>query len=444
MEVWKSAFVASFFALHPLHVESVAWIAERKDVLSALFWMTTLCLYVYYTERQTIVRYMLAIFSFILALMSKPMVVTLPAIMILLDYWPLKRFESQKGNPIIWQLKEKMPFFILSAVLIIIMFCIPDSNKLTNPDLTYLTMSSRLSNAPVAFVTYLGKTFLPQNLAIFYPYIEHIPLWQALNASLLILAVTIIVMTMAKRLPYLFTGWFWFAITISPVIGIIQISISSPYAMADRYHYLPSIGFAVGLAWAIPSLIKNQNVRKNVLFPVTTIFLIILAIISWKQCSYWENSITIFKHALSATKDNALAHNNLATALAKEGDVQGAIYHFNEAVRINPNYAEAYYNRGTLYCGLGQYEQAIGNFSEAIHLKPDYTAAYNNRAFAYLNMSNTIPAGNSPNTSNLVQLFHINLTKSGCRDAEKSCKLGNCKIWEAPEIKTLCHIYNRQ
>ncbi len=350
--IWRSAFVAALFALHPLHVESVAWIAERKDVLSAFFWMLTLCLYVYYTEKPVIKRYLPVVFSFVLALMSKPMVVTLPVIMILLDYWPLKRLESRKtatipdkryacfhksrrkGNQIrkrsteekyisksdkrklsetriagiipLWQLWEKIPFFILSAVLVIITLYNPNQQETS---LKAFSLISRLANAPVAFVTYLEKTFWPHDMAIFYPFSDQLPVWQVLGATILIIVISAAVIVMAKRLPYLFVGWMWYAITLLPVIGIIQISLTAPYSMADRYHYLPSIGIAVMLAWGIPLLIKREDMRKKILFPAAIAALAIMAVLTWKQCGYWKNSIELFNHALQVTKDNDMAHN---------------------------------------------------------------------------------------------------------------------------------------
>ncbi|MCX5848924.1 MAG: tetratricopeptide repeat protein [Deltaproteobacteria bacterium] len=477
--VWKSAFVAALFALHPLHVESVAWIAERKDVLSAFFWMLTLCLYVYYTEKPVIRRYLLVLFSFALALMSKPMVVTLPIIMILLDYWPLKRFESQKGNLVLWQLKEKIPFFVLSAALAIVTIYAPPDNlphKL-------IPLEARIANAPVAFVTYLEKTFWPHDMAIFYPFSVQIPLWQILGATLLILAISAAVIVMAKRLPYLFVGWLWFAITLLPVIGIIQLSA---YSMADHYHYLPSVGIAIMLAWGIPSLIKSEEIRKNLLFPTGIIFLTIMALLSWNQCGYWKNSIKLFNHALRVTKNNTMVNNLLGSALFKKGKIGEAIDHynkailiapdyiyaygnrgkayaklgqyqraiedytraislktdyaegyytrgtaygkllgqyklslddFNEAIRLKPDYIDAYNNRGIVYTKLGMYQKATDDFNEAIHLKPDYADAYNNRAVVYLTQGDSV---------------------SGCPDAQKACDLGNCAALKAANAKGLC------
>ena len=432
--IWRSAFVAALFALHPLHVESVAWIAERKDVLSAFFWMLTLCLYVYYTEKPVIRRYLLVLLCFACALMSKPMVITLPIVMILLDYWPLDRLQSRKivtnmpevmsvstnkgkkknklkkealkknispphdrklsepriaGIIPLWQLKEKIPFFILSVVIVIITLYNP--NTLDMPDTPYLKqfpLISRLANAPVAFVTYLEKTFWPHDMAVFYPFSEQIPLWQVLGASLLILIITTAVIVMIKRLPYLFTGWLWFSITIAPVIGIIQVSITAPYAMADRYHYLPSIGLAVMLAWGIPALIKSEEIRKKILFPAGIIFLAILSFLSWNQCGYWKNSINLLSHTLKVTDNNWLAYNNRGVVYKGLGNYRQAIEDYNRAIEIKPDYAEAYNNRGNAYNGLGNYRQAIEDYNRAIEIKPDYADAYNNRGIAYNSLGN--------------------------------------------------------
>jgi len=242
-EIWKSAFVAAFFALHPLHVESVAWVSERKDVLSAFFWMLTLCLYVFYTEKQSIKRYLPVVFSFVLALLSKPMVVTLPLVMILLDYWPLKRFENQNrlSDTISWQLREKLPLLALSVVFAIITIFAQH-----NASGVYFSVVARLANAPVAFISYIIKTFWPYHLAVFYPFPSQISVWQAVTTSCLIVIITSFIIVQSKKRPYLFVGWLWYAIILLPVIGIVQVG---NHSMADRYTYLPLTGIGIIVAW---------------------------------------------------------------------------------------------------------------------------------------------------------------------------------------------------
>ena len=373
--IWRSAFVAALFALHPLRVESVAWIAERKDVLSAFFWMLTFCLYVYYTEKPAIKRYLLVLFCFVCALMSKPIVVTLPVIMILLDYWPLKRFESKKGNLILWQLREKIPFFVFSAVFSIITFYAqrPVPVKL-------FPLSSRLANAPVSFVTYLEKTFWPLDLAVFYPFTSQIQVWKVVFASLLILLISAAVIVAVKRLPYLFVGWLWYATTILPVIGIIQVG---NHAMTDRYTYLPSVGIAIMLAWGIPLLFPREYIRKKVLFPAGIAFLAIMALLAWQQCGYWKNSFKLFGHALSVTKNNYLAHISIAAALSNEGKNKEAIDDYNKAIDITPDNILLYIHKGVIYTKRGQYQLAIDNFNEAIRRSPNNAEAHNKLAFIY-------------------------------------------------------------
>lgn len=476
-EIWKSAFVAAVFALHPLHVESIAWISERKDVLSAFFWMLTLCLYVYYTEKPTVKRYLLVLCSFIIALLSKPMVVTLPVIMILLDYWPLKRFQSQKESLLLWQLREKTPFFVLSTVISIITIY-----TMSSPTVKYFSLGSRLANAPVSFVIYLEKTLWPHDMAVFYPFPTQIPVWQIIGAFLLIIITTTAVFAMMKRMPYLFTGWLWYAITVLPVIGIIQ---NGYYSMADRYHYLPSIGIAVMLAWAIPLMFPSGEMRNKILFPAGIVVLAILAVSSWQQCGYWKNNFELFNHAVLVTKDNYLAHNNLGIALADVGKNEEAMEHCNKAILIKPDYAYSYIGRGFVYYKTGQYEKAlkelniainleptnanayynmgityhqlrqfhmaienyskaiqmqperidfyngrgrtyailnkykfaIEDYNTAIRLRPDFAESYNNRGFAYLSQGNK---------------------ELGCRDVQKACTLGNCIVLEAAKVKGYC------
>ena len=441
--IWKSAFVAALFALHPLHVESVAWIAERKDVLSGFFWMLTLCLYVYYTEKPAIKRYLLVLFSFVCALMSKPMVVTLPVIMILLDYWPLGRFQSHKSNLILWQLKEKIPFFIFSIIISIITLYAQ-----YKPFVKHFSFYSRIANAPVSFVTYLEKTFWPHDMAVFYPFSIQIPVWQVVGSILLIIVISIAVVAMMKRMPYLFVGWLWYAITLLPVIGIIQVG---DFAMADRYHYLPSIGIAVMLAWGVPLLFPHEDMRKKILCPAVIIALAILAVLTWQQCGYWKNNTTLFSNALQVTKDNYLAHNNLGLTLFTEGNTEEAIYHYNKAIRIKTDYTYAYNNRGVAYNKLGQYQRAIEDYNESIRLKPHYADVYKNRGSAYFKLAQYQRAIDDYSEAIHLKPDYIDVyinrglaysmqgnNELVCRDAHKACDLGNCIMLESSKGREFC------
>ena len=373
--IWRSAFVATIFALHPLHVESVAWISERKDVLSVFFWMLTLCLYVYYTEKPVIKRYLPVVFFFACGLMSKPLVVTRPVIMILLDYWPLERFELRKSDLMLRQLREKIPFFVLSAVFSIITLYAQHK-----PSQEYLPLGARLANDPVSFMIYLEKTFVPNHMAVFYPFSFQLPAWQVWGSVFLLLFISIIVIMSMRRLPYLFTGWLWYIITLLPVTGIIQ---ARNFSMADRYTYLPLIGIAVMLAWGIPPLIKNEAMRKKILFPASIAALAIMAVLTWHQCGYWKNSMNICNHALQVTKDNYLAHINLGSALFDEGKTEEAIAHYSDAIRITPNIILSYNKRGIAYDKLGRHQRALEDFNKAISLKPDDAISYNCRGNAY-------------------------------------------------------------
>ncbi len=409
-EIWKSAFVAALFALHPLHVESVAWIAERKDVLSTFFWMLTLCLYVYYTEKTTLKRYGLVLFFFAGALMSKSMVVTLPVIMILLDYWPLRRFESKKGNPLLWQLKEKTPLLVLSATITLITLYAE-----YNPSEKVYPLSSRLANAPVAFVTYLEQTLWPHDLAVLYPFSDQLPVWQVWGSTVLLLVISIAVIATLKRFPYFFVGWFWFLIILLPVAGIIEFNPEA--SMADRYTYLPLIGIFFGLVWGIGNLFSQAESRKKILFPAGVIFIAIMALLAWNQCRYWKDSMVLFDHALKVTKNNSIMHNNRGSAFAELGRHREALEDFNEAIRLSPNFDESYFNRGVVYAELGHYQRTIEDCTEVIRLKPNHRDAYHNRGSAYLMLGNK---------------------ESGCRDLQKACELGNCRAQEWAKNKGFC------
>jgi len=279
--------------------------------------------------------------------MSKPMTVTLPFIMILLDYWPLNRFEQPKDLLLHQQLKEKLPLLGLSAVFSII--TVGAQYGQGTRDLQF-PWSLRCSNALVSFVLYLQKTFWPFHLAAFYPFPNHIPAVQSVTAALLILILTLSVILAVKRRPSLFVGWFWYGITIFPVLGIIP---TGDFAMADRFHYLPSIGLAVMLAWGVPQILKKNAITKKFLATIASLFLLILSLIAYRQTLYWKNSFVLADHALHVTCNNFMAHNTMGIALMQQGKIREALNHFNRAIQIAPKKSRLYNNRGVAYQNWG-------------------------------------------------------------------------------------------
>lgn len=382
--VWKSAFVAAFFALHPLRVESVAYVAERKDVLSLFFGILALCFYVYYTEKPVIKRYLTVLFFFLCALMSKPMVVTLPLLMILLDYWPLQRFALQQGNLILWQLKEKILFLVLSVVIIIITLYNPNGSSDPN---VLVPLDSRIVNAAVALMTYVEKTFWPHDPVALFVLSDQPQLWMFLVSASLLLAISAVIIATMKRFPYLFTGWLWYVITIAPVMGIIQIGLFGSRSVSDRYTYLPSIGISIIMAWGIPALIKSVSLRRSILIPLSIIFLVFLAVLTWQHCGYWKNSFKLADYTLQVTQKNntqhGAAHLLRGRAYFRIALYQQALEDFNEVVHLIPNCADCYYNRGVTYSMLGQQSRAIEDYNEAIRLIPNFVYAYYHRGYAY-------------------------------------------------------------
>lgn len=410
--MWQSAFVAALFALHPLHVESVAWIAERKDVLSAFFWILTMGAYVFYIEKPDTKKYLLVILLFSFGLMAKPMLVTLPFVLLLLDYWPLGRFRSRqptsyekvsgskKKNPrakypssaaeakatppydqvfswlYIWPLmREKIPFFVL-AVASSIMTFIGQQKAGAMESLDILPIDARLGNALVTYASYIGKTFYPHNLAVFYP-LQEVPPWGAALAAVFILVVAALVIRKAKTMPYLAVGWLWYLVTLVPVIGVIQVGMQS---MADRYTYIPLIGLFVAMAWAISDLTKNWRHRQVALAAVGGMILSACICLTFIQVKQWQNSFTLFEHAIQAVDNNYLAHNNLGVALSDIGKNEEAVAHYSEAIRIKPTYENAHFNLANHLSKQGRTDEAIEHYLEVLKLRPDYSKAHNNLA----------------------------------------------------------------
>jgi tetratricopeptide (TPR) repeat protein len=386
--LWKSAFIAAMFALHPLHVESVAWVAERKDVLSTFFWMLTLWSYAGYVESSSLYKYLLLILFYILGLMTKPMLVTLPFVLLLLDYWPLMRFHlksSDGENPaikkpfyfgLIW---EKIPLFLLSFASSIVTYFVQKSSGAVN-SLDVVPFHVRIANALVSYVSYIGKMFWPHNLAVLYPYQMSIAWWKMIGAVLLLMMISVFVFRMFKSKPYLAVGWLWYLGTLVPVMGFVQVGSQ---AMADRYTYVPLIGIFIMITWGTSDWVLKRHYRKIVLFTASVIILSILVITSRLQVKYWSDSVTLFEHAVNVTSGNSTAQLNLGEALAMKDnigkeDLSRAVKHYLEAIKIRPGYAKAYNNLGVILADHNNVDAAIVFLSEALQISPGYAGAHFN------------------------------------------------------------------
>jgi tetratricopeptide (TPR) repeat protein len=394
--LWPSAFVAALFALHPMHIESVAWIAERKDVLSTFFFMLTLLAYCRYTQQQNKTIYFFALLTFAFGLMAKPMLVTLPFVLLLLDYWPLGRFEVVKNKKAAVAQKsfgllilEKLPFFVLAAVSSVITFFVQRSSGAV-ADIHNIPLQSRFANAVVSYAEYVGKMFWPTNLAVFYPFPQAgLPPRQITLSILLLAVISILVIRLGRRQKYLPVGWFWFIGILVPVIGIVQVG---DQAMADRYTYIPYIGLFIMLAWGLPELLSKLALsagngwryQKIVLGVSMLIVPAALGIYTFRQVSYWKNSITLFSHAINVTKNNYLAHTNLGDDLSRQGKIPLAIEHYRKSLQLQPDSAYVHNNLGFALAIQGNYAQAVTQFNQAIKLKPDLAKAHNNLAKAFV------------------------------------------------------------
>jgi tetratricopeptide (TPR) repeat protein len=357
-------------------------------VLSAFFWMLTLGAYAFYTERPGLCRYGTVLLFFVLGLIAKPMLVTLPFVFLLLDYWPLGRFpqlhpqEKKKVSESLKSLRplllEKIPFFLLSAASSVVTYVAQQRGGAVE-SFQSLPLSERLGNALVSYILYIGKMLWPQNLAVMYPHYGMPSLWQTGGAFLLLLGITGLVIGRARLRPYLMVGWLWYLGTLVPVIGIVQVGAQ---AMADRYTYLPLIGLFIMAAWGVSDLTVSRKYRKEILILLAGTVLSILMISTWFQLQHWKNSITLFENALQKTKNNAVAHSVLGIVLYKQGKVPEAVGHFQEAIRIDPAHSSSYNNLGLVLRNQGKIEEAIVYYQEAVRNNPRNTEALNNMGSA--------------------------------------------------------------
>lgn len=385
--LWGSGLVAAFFALHPLHVESVAWVAERKDVLSGFFWVSTLGAYSLYVKKPGVSRYLLVFLSLALGLLSKPMLVTLPIVLLFLDGWPLGRQGSpvtlfddfMKPSPFLCHpwcrlLIEKIPLLALSLAGGIAAVTGQQSIGAIQA-VEVFPFQERFANAVVSYVWYLWKMVLPLDLAVYYPHPGLPPSWKWGGALVILIAVTAWTFRRTRDYPYLTVGWLWYIVTLLPVIGLIQIGAQ---AMADRYTYIPLIGAFIMVVWGAYGAAGGRKRLQAVLAVFFTVVTIALAVSTARQLTYWQSSRTLYGRALAVTQGNYLIHNNLANELAAAGETDEALVHYLEAVRIYPDYADGHYNLANTLAGLGRDDQAVHHYLETIRIRPDYEKAHNN------------------------------------------------------------------
>jgi len=388
-----STIVAALFAIHPMHVESVAWVAERKDVLSAFFCFLTLLLYAEYVSKRKPCFYILSLISFVLGLMSKPMLVTLPLIMLLIDLWPLERFQQRVQELGVLQLlcraldlaKEKTPFFVCSFLSgMITSYAQNEAGAVIS--FSKIPLLLRIENALISYFKYIGLTLWPHDLAVLYPYSLAIPYWQVIGSLLFLILISVAAFLAKHQYPYVAVGWLWFLVTLVPVIGLIQ---SGTQSMADRFSYIPSIGLFIVFAWGVIDLTMRLKHRKIILFVITSTVITSSAALTSQQIAYWEDDFTLFRHTLQVTSDNYLIHNNLGVALYNAGSLDEAILEFREALRIKFDYKEAHCNLGTAYYETGLLDDSIKEFQLALMLDPNYVDALRKHEIAIVSKKNS-------------------------------------------------------
>jgi tetratricopeptide (TPR) repeat protein len=393
-----SFLVAALFALHPLHVESVAWAAERKDVLSTFFWLLTMWAYVWYAEVPGFGRYLWTLICFSLGLMAKPMLVTLPFVLLLLDYWPLGRWplsrstaekeskasrkrKTKPGVPIQRLVWEKVPMLVLAALFCMVTFYAQKASGAVNP-LDSLPLTVRIANALVAYVSYMGTMLWPSGLAVFYPHPRIIPQWQALGAGLTMAVLSLLIFRQARRHPYLLVGWLWYLGTLVPVIGLVQVG---QQALADRFTYVPLTGLFIILAWGALDLTAAWRHQRIILATGGGIMLSVFTVLTWFQVGHWRDIRSLFEHAINVTANNYVAYSELIEDYGEKGEIDKAIDVFQKAVKVSPDYYFAYNNLGAVLANQGRIDEALPLFQKAVQLKPDFSRAYNNLGMAYDN-----------------------------------------------------------
>ena len=431
--LWHSAFVSAVFAVHPLHVESVGWIAERKDVLSAVFFMLTLLAYLHYTRAPSIGRYLTVALAVALGLMSKPMLVTLPFVLLLLDYWPLGRFEAHRSNTrrqVLQLILEKIPLIALSAVSSIVTFL---AQRGAIGWTEQLPVSERVSNAFVAYVVYIRQMFWPTRLAVFYPHPENrLPVWEISLAMIVLVGITAAAFVFRKKAPYFVTGWLWYLGMLVPVIGLVQVGWQGH---ADRYTYLPQIGLYIAVTWSVPDLTRSWRFQRIALGAVAVLIVTVLGWCAWLQTSYWRDSETLFTRALAVTSNNDVALNNLGIVFLDKGQLDDAISKLQAAIDLRPENAPAHDNLAKAFLKKGKVAEAMVHYRRFLELEPANVEARNTLGTALIQQGHVREAidqwqkvlatqpENGNAASNLAWVF-ATCPEDSIRDATRAVELG--------------------
>jgi len=392
--LWPSAFVAAAFALHPLHVEPVVWAASRKDVLSTLFWLLTMAAYLHYVKAPKVSRYLLVLLSFALALMTKPMVVTLPFVLLLLDYWPLRRFKNgaldslaaasgddksptDKKIAASRLVAEKLPFIVLVIILSVITLRVQSSAGAVQS----MPLTQRMEIVVISYCRYLIKMVWPAKLAVLYPLPVVVDKGFLAVSLIVLVALTVMAVYYRRCRPWFLMGWLWYLGTLVPVIGVVKVGVAD---IADRYTYLPSIGLFIIVAWAAAELFNRWRNAKVLLTALAVVILSAWTVRTWFQVAYWRNDITLYEHTLDVTENNFVIHHNLGVVLTDQGRLEEAAIQFRQALKINPYLYDAHNNLGMILFEQAKYDEAAAHFNEALRLKPDHHDARQNLGILYV------------------------------------------------------------
>ena len=383
--LWRSAFVAAFFALHPLNVESVAWVANRKNILSAFFWILAMWSYAHYARKPNGTRYFTVFFAMLLGLLAKPTVVMLPFVFILLDFWPLGRYSPAgsgqierrgfQGHPPARLILEKVPLIVLSAASVVVSYMSSSHMGIIIPA-EVLPLGLRIENALASYLVYVEKLFLPLDLAVFYPFTKTLDVWKIAATCILLLAVTALAVCFARRKPYFAVGWFWYLGTLVPVIGLVQQGLWP--AFADRFAYIPLIGLLIASVWGFSDLAEWMQASRRLCLATACLAVLGMGAGAWVQTGYWKNSVTLFQRAVDVTKNNPLAHYNLGVALWNSGRFNEGLSHCMEALRLDPDDEKGHLNVGSALIHLGRWEEALPHFREALRINPASVPARQN------------------------------------------------------------------